>query len=77
MARLVGYVLMLWLALCGLVVIACLYVAMWLVAIVAAVAMIGFRLARGQRGDDLWRMPFKPHVPGRPAVRQALYSDRG
>jgi hypothetical protein len=74
---LLWYVLLIWLALCGAIVLACLYVAMWLVAIVAALCMAGFRLARGERGEGLWRMPFKPRVPAqRIAVPQAHFSDR-
>jgi hypothetical protein len=74
----IWYILALWLALCGLIVIACLYIAMWIVAILAAVVMIGLRAARGQRGDQLWRKPFTPRLKLKiPAVAApARYSDR-
>jgi hypothetical protein len=72
------YILLLWLAVCGIVVIACFYLALWIVAIFAAVVMIGIRAARGQRGDQLFRKPFTPRIKlKRPAaVSQARFSDR-
>jgi hypothetical protein len=74
----IWYVLLIWLAICGLIAFACVYIAMWIVAILAAVMMIGLRAARGQRGNQLWRKPFTPgrrfKIP--PAVPQARWSDR-
>jgi hypothetical protein len=72
------YVLLIWLAICGLIAFACVYLAMWIVAIFASVVMIGLRAARGQRGDQLWRKPFTPRLKLRipAAVSPARYSDR-
>lgn len=72
------YVVLLWLALCGLIILACLYVAMWTVAGAVAIVMILIRAARGQRGDEMLRQPFTPRFPRlikRP-VPQAKYSNR-
>lgn len=75
---LIGYVLLISLAVVGIVVIACLYVAMWLAAIVAAVGVFAFRFASGQRGDQLWRKPFTrwPKIIVPAAISQMRSSDR-
>jgi hypothetical protein len=75
---LIWYVLAIWLAICGLIVVACLFIALWTVAILAAVAMTGLRAARGQRGDQLWRKPFTPRLPFKVPHKtpQARFSDR-
>jgi hypothetical protein len=74
----IWYVLLIWLAICGLIAIACLYIAMWIVAIFAAAVMMGLRAVRGQRGDQLFRQPFTPRIKLKipAAVSQARYSDR-
>jgi hypothetical protein len=75
---LIWYVLLACLAVSGLVVLACFYIAMWLVAIVAAFAVFTFRFVSGQRGDQLWRKSFTPrlkiNVPA--AISQMRFSDR-
>ncbi len=75
---LLWYVLLIWLAICGAIAIACFYAALWLIAIVAAVVMIGIRAVRGQRGDQPFRKPFTPKLPSgikRP-IPQARFSNR-
>jgi hypothetical protein len=75
---LIFYVLLIWFALMGVIVLALFYVAMWIAAALAAAAMIGLRAARGQRGNQLWRKPFTPRLKiTMPAtISPAKYSNR-
>jgi hypothetical protein len=73
---LIGYMLLIFAAILGAVVIACFYIAMWLVAIVVALGVFAFRLASGQRGDQLWRRPWTPHIKTPAAISQMRISDR-
>jgi hypothetical protein len=75
---LIWYVLLICLAVMGVIALAALYVAMWIVAIIAAIVIFAVRFVSGQRGEQLWRRPFSPRIKIKlPAViSQAHFSNR-
>lgn len=72
------YIILLCLAFMGLLAIACFIAAMWIAAVIIDLIVMSIRLARGQRGDELWRNPFSRRLIHRTPRRtpQAAYSNR-
>lgn len=74
------YVLLIALAICGLIAIGCFIAAIWIVAVVIDAFVLLFRLAGGQRGEQLWRNPFSRRITTttKKAARttQTTYSNR-
>jgi 1,4-dihydroxy-2-naphthoate octaprenyltransferase len=74
----VWYAALLSFAICGVIVLVALYVATWSLAIILALFVWAYRLARGQRGSQVWRRPFTPRLRAKipRAIPQARYSAR-
>jgi purine-cytosine permease-like protein len=75
---LIWYVLLICMAVMGVIALAAFYVAMWIVAIIAALVIYAARFASGQRGEQLWRKPFSPRIKIKlpAAISQARFSNR-
>jgi hypothetical protein len=74
------YVLLIALAICGLIAIGCFIAAIWIAAVIVDVFVLLFRLASGQRGEQLWRNPFRRRITTTTkraaSTTQAAYSNR-
>jgi hypothetical protein len=74
------YVILISLAICGGIVIGCFIAAIWIAAVIIDAFVLLFRLATGQRGEQLWRNPFSRRITAtteRAAkTTQAAYSNR-
>lgn len=72
------YIILLCLAFMGVLAIVCFFIALWMIAIVIDLIVMGSRLARGQRGDELWRDPFSVRLVHRVPMKvpQAAHSNR-
>ncbi len=69
------YVMVICFAIMSLIVLALFYAAFWFVAIVVGLCVIVYRLARGQRGEQLWRDPFSRRLREK-RTSQAACSNR-
>jgi hypothetical protein len=56
------YISLICLALMGALAIACFVIALWMIAIIVDLFVLGYRLLDGQRGAQLWRDPFSKRI---------------
>lgn len=72
------YIVLLCLAVMGVLAIVCFFIALWMIAVLIDLIVMGTRLVRGQRGDELWRDPFSVRLVHRSPkkIPQAAYSNR-
>lgn len=70
------FVVLICLAIAGIIFIAEMIFAFWMVAAAIALLVLVFRLLQGQRGEQLWRKPFSRRLRPKKPPSQAAYSNR-